>query len=193
MGSYFGAALDTYNRFLQRSKRKSWIVFINDFLFWIVQGLIIFYVLFLVNEGELRLYSFVALFCGFSAYQALMKGVFLKCLEAVIHLIIVTANFFIKSFQTLIYHPIKWLVSGIILLITGLVKGIYSLFCWFLKMIYSVVKIITKPIIWIFTEVWNLLPKSVTKNIGKIYNRITGFFYKIKKFIKRTVEKWRNK
>lgn len=42
MGSWLGAALDTYNRFLQRQNRKHWVVFINDVLFWIVQGLIIF-------------------------------------------------------------------------------------------------------------------------------------------------------
>lgn len=56
MGSYLGAAIDTYNRFLFRSKRKSWLVFLNDIFFWILQGLIFFYVLFVINQGELRFY-----------------------------------------------------------------------------------------------------------------------------------------
>ena len=63
MGSWLGAALDTYNRFLQRQDRTHWIVLINDILFWIVQGLIIFYVLLLVNEGELRFYIFLSILC----------------------------------------------------------------------------------------------------------------------------------
>ncbi|RFU62652.1 spore cortex biosynthesis protein YabQ [Peribacillus glennii] len=193
MGSYFGAALDTYNRFLKRSKRKSWIVFINDFLFWVVQGLIIFYVLFLVNEGELRLYSFIALFCGFSAYQALMKGLFLRCLEAVIKFILATGNFIAKSFQILIYHPIKWLAGGVIFLLIGLLKVIFFMFRQVLKVIYSVIKIMVKPFRWLFMATWNFLPKSVTKTVGKFYNGITGFFYKIKNLIKRYVAKWRNK
>ena len=59
MGSIFGATLDTYQRFLKRGHRNRWIVFINDILFWMIQGLIIFYVLFLVNHGELRFYLIV--------------------------------------------------------------------------------------------------------------------------------------
>ena len=69
--------LDTYQRFLKRGHRNRWIVFINDILFWMIQGLIIFYVLFLVNHGELRFYLLLALICGFSAYQALMKRLYL--------------------------------------------------------------------------------------------------------------------
>ena len=93
MGSGFGAALDTYSRFLNRSERKRWIVFIHDFLFWIIQGLLIFYVLFLVNEGEFRLYLFLALLCGFSAYQALFKGFYQRLLEFLIILVIKLARF----------------------------------------------------------------------------------------------------
>ncbi|WP_371931952.1 spore cortex biosynthesis protein YabQ [Mesobacillus subterraneus] len=81
MGTLFGASLDTHNRFLKRSKRKSWIVFINDILFWVFQGLSIFYVLFSVNMGELRFYIFLALLCGFAAYQSLFKNMYLKVLE----------------------------------------------------------------------------------------------------------------
>jgi spore cortex biosynthesis protein YabQ len=36
MGSYLGAAVDTYSRFLQRQKRAHWVVFINDILFWVI-------------------------------------------------------------------------------------------------------------------------------------------------------------
>lgn len=193
MGSYFGAALDTYNRFLKRSKRKSWIVFINDFLFWVVQGLFIFYVLFLVNEGELRFYSFLALLCGFSAYQALIKGLFTKCLEAVIHFIIVTLGFIKKSIQTLIFHPIKWLAAGIIFLLISLAKGIYLVIKSILKMIHSVIKIVLRPFVWAFKRIWSYLPKPVTKNVAKFYNRITGIFDKLKNVIKRMTAKWKNK
>ncbi|MDQ0220891.1 spore cortex biosynthesis protein YabQ [Peribacillus cavernae] len=193
MGSYFGAALDTYNRFLKRSKRKSWLVFINDFLFWVVQGLLIFYVLFLVNEGELRFYLFLALLCGFSAYQALFKSAFNRFLESVIHFFITTSKFIVKSFQTLIYHPIKWLISGIVFLFVSLGKGIYSLIQFIFKLINSVLSMIIRPFIWILKVFWNYLPKSVTKNVGKFYNKGTGFFNSLKNVIKRVAAKWRNK
>ena len=78
MGIFFGAGLDTYNRFLKRSKRKSWLVFINDILFWILQGLFIFFVLFRVNQGELRIYIFIALLCGFASLSKSIQRDLLK-------------------------------------------------------------------------------------------------------------------
>ncbi|PAC34593.1 spore cortex biosynthesis protein YabQ [Caldifermentibacillus hisashii] len=58
MGSYFGVALDTYSRLFNRSKRNVIVRGINDILFWIVQALITFYILYLVNNGEIRFYIF---------------------------------------------------------------------------------------------------------------------------------------
>ena len=87
-GQFLWSCPDTYNRFLKRSERKRWIVFIHDFLFWVIQGLLIFYVLFLVNEGEFRFYLFLALLCGFSAYQALLKSLYRSSLELFIKIVI---------------------------------------------------------------------------------------------------------
>ncbi|MFJ5625205.1 spore cortex biosynthesis protein YabQ [Peribacillus loiseleuriae] len=193
MGSCFGAALDTYNRFLKRTKRRAWFVFLNDFLFWIVQGLIIFYVLFLINEGEFRFYLFLALLCGFSAYQALLKKSYHKILEAFITSVIATAKFMRKSFHLLIYQPIKWLVTGIVFLIFGIGKVLFSIVKWIIRLIFITVKVILRPFFWIFLYFWNKLPNAVTKNVGKFYNEITGIFIKMKKFIKVIVVKWRNK
>ena len=98
MGAFFGAALDTYNRFLQRRKRKSWLVFINDILFWLFQGLFIFFILFHVNQGELRFYIFLALLCGFAAYQSILKQLYLKCLEKLISIVIAVFRLFGKTY-----------------------------------------------------------------------------------------------
>ncbi len=81
VGGYLGAALDTYSRLLNRRKRKFWFIFINDILFRVVQGLIIFYCLYSVNFGEIRFYIFVALFCGFAFYQSLLKNLYQKFLN----------------------------------------------------------------------------------------------------------------
>src|SRR3954465_1158702 len=93
MGSLFGAMFDTYQRFLKRPKRKQWIVFFNDLLFWMIQAVIIFYTLFQVNNGELRFYIFLALLCGFAAYQSLFKGMYLSLLEMMIKTILAVSRF----------------------------------------------------------------------------------------------------
>ena len=126
MGSLFGAMFDTYQRFLNRPKRKTWIVFCNDLLFWIIQALLIFYTLFIINNGEIRFYIFIALICGFAAYQSLFKGIYLRLLEMVIETIIAVTKFLKKTFQLLIYKPILGLIQLVITIILALGRGLYS-------------------------------------------------------------------
>ncbi|MEF2097897.1 spore cortex biosynthesis protein YabQ [Bacillus sp. CFBP9009] len=193
MGSGFGAALDTYSRFLKRSERKRWIVFIHDFLFWIIQGLLIFYVLFLVNEGEFRLYLFLALLCGFSAYQALFKGFYQRFLEFLIILVIKLARFIMNSVHMLIFVPIKWVIVSVIAIIFGIGKFVLALLKWAGKILLFILNIFWKPLKWILIYIWNLLPVFVTKNVGKFYNKGKGILLKIKNSIFRTLNRWRNK
>lgn len=193
MGSGFGAALDTYSRFLNRSERKRWIVFIHDFLFWIIQGLLIFYVLFLVNEGEFRLYLFLALLCGFSAYQALFKGFYQRFLEFLIILVIKLARFIANSVHILIFLPIKWIILSILAIIIGIGKFVLALLKWAGKILLFILNIFWRPLKWILTYVWNLLPVFVTKNVGKFYNKGKGILLKIKNSIFRTINGWKNK
>ena len=193
MGSGFGAALDTYSRFLNRSERKRWIVFIHDFLFWIIQGLLIFYVLFLVNEGEFRLYLFLALLCGFSAYQALFKGFYQRFLEFLIILVIKLARFIANSVHMLIFLPIKWVIVSILAIIIGIGKFVLTLLKWAGKILLFILNIFWRPLKWILTYIWNLLPVFVTKNVGKFYNKGKGILLKIKNSIFRTLNGWRNK
>lgn len=191
MGSYFGAALDTYNRFLQRSKRQSWLVFINDILFWFLQGLFIFYVLFLVNKGELRFYIFLALLCGFAAYQSLLKRGYLRLLEIVISMVISIYQFFVKALHILIYKPIYSLLLAIISLIIMLGKGLFALVKWICKVLLSVIRVFLKPFGWLIILLWNLLPKKIKKMLEKLYNKFAGFFHKTKNIIIKLISKWK--
>src|SRR6478736_1769706 len=127
MGSLFGAMFDTYQRFLNRPKRKQWIVFFNDLLFWIIQAVIIFYILFLVNNGELRFYIFIALLCGFAAYQSLFKAIYLRMLEQIIRTAIKLYEFFKRTYLFLIYKPILALIHLVILIVLVLGRGIFAL------------------------------------------------------------------
>lgn len=180
MGSIFGASLDTYNRFLQRGKRKKWIVFINDVMFWLIQGLAIFYILFLVNYGEIRFYIFIALVCGFAAYQALMKNIYVKLLEAIINAIIAIYQFIQRLFMSLIFHPIKWIVLAIITLSITLGKVLLSLVKMIIKMLLWVLKVIFYPIKWILSLLWKLVPGFIKKSVEKFYSGFAGILEKTK-------------
>jgi spore cortex biosynthesis protein YabQ len=193
MGTYFGASLDTYNRFLKRSKRKSWIVFCNDILFWLLQGLSIFYILFLANKGELRVYIFLALFCGFAAYQSLFKKAYLRLLEIVISMVISIYQFIVKVFRNLVYKPIYSLILALISLMIMLGKGLLALANAFLKVLLFILRVVLKPVEWLGILFWNLLPKRIKKMVEKLYNKFAGFFNKTKNTIIKLISRWKKR
>ncbi len=193
MGALFGASLDTYNRFLNRSQRKRWLVFVNDLLFWILQALSIFYTLFSVNFGELRFYIFIALLCGFAGYQALLKQGYLHLLEKLILFFISLYNFFVSMVKKIVYSPIKWLVVLLITLVLSIAKGLLKAVTFLLKMVYSIIKWAIKltlsPVWWILKGIWNLLPNHLTKRVEKLYNKMAGIITVYIKKIYRVTEK----
>jgi spore cortex biosynthesis protein YabQ len=191
MGAFFGAALDTYNRFLQRRKRKSWLVFINDILFWIFQGLLIFFILFHVNQGELRFYIFLALLCGFAAYQSMLKQLYLKCLEKLISIVISVFRFTVKLVHLLVYKPIQILITMLFTTVLTIGKGLLVLLKVLIRFILSIVRVLFMPIKWTLLLFWKLLPKSVKKSVEKLYNKIAGKFKTIKNSIIKWIKIWK--
>lgn len=177
MGIAFGAMLDTYQRFLKRGTRKSWIVFLNDLLFWCIQGIIIFYVLFQVNFGELRFYLFLALLCGFSAYQALFKQVYQNVLETLIRLVVHTAGLIYKMVYFMVYKPLK----GLVLIVVSILLYVYGLLLALVKIAWKVVKwtlkTVFKPFTWILKRI---IPTSVTKFVIQLRKKMAGYLIKSK-------------
>ncbi len=193
MGSLFGAMFDTYQRFLNRPKRKHWIVFFNDLLFWVIQALIIFYTLFLVNNGEIRFYIFLALICGFAGYQSLFKGIYLRLLEAAIHISISVYQFFKRASHLLIYKPVVGLIHLVTIIVLSLGRGLFSLVKFLFKVIWTILKnifVILQKILLLF---WKLLPKGLKKSVEKLYNRTAGKFKTIGNIILKWINKWKKK
>lgn len=165
MGGFFGASLDTYNRFLKRKARRRWLVFMNDILFWILQAFILFYILLLVNEGEIRFYIFLALLCGFAAYQALLKKSYVALLEWFIRFTISVANFIWRVLHLLIFSPFKWLFLLLLTIILGLGRQLFFLVQMIGKMLLWMIKTILKPITWIGRIIWNIIPIKIRKMV----------------------------
>jgi len=193
MGSLFGAMFDTYQRFLNRPKQKAWIVFINDILFWVIQALVIFYTLFIVNRGELRFYIFIALLCGFAAYQALLKGFYRRLLEMAIQTVIALYKFIRSMVQNLIYKPVVGLIQLLIMIILTLGRGLITLVKFIFKVLLFILKIIWFPIQKTLLLFWKLLPKSIKKTVEKLYNKTAGNFKEIMNYIKKWRDKWKRK
>src|SRR5690554_6295875 len=109
-GVWFGASFDTYKRFSGGSKR-SFTQVINDILFCILQALVFFYVLFIVNYGEIRFYLFLALLLGYAFYRALLESLYLKILERFITMIRNAFYFSVRLVKVFIINPLNWLLK----------------------------------------------------------------------------------
>ena len=191
MGTLFGAALDTYNRFLQRRKRKTWLVFINDIMFWLLQGLFIFYILFQVNQGDLRFYIFIALFCGFALYQSMLKGIYLKWLEKFISFVIKVFHFLVKLLTVLIYRPIYLLITTLWAIAIAIGNGAIVIGKWLLKCLWVIIIICTRPFKWILLLIWRFVPKHIKKTVEKLYNRLEGKTVILKNYFISWIRKWK--
>lgn len=193
MGSLFGAMFDTYQRFLKRPKRKQWIVFINDILFWIIQALLVFYTLFLVNRGEIRFYIFIALICGFAVYQSLLKEFYLRLLEILIQTVITISRFAKKTYLLLIYKPIVGLIQLLIIMVLAIGRGLYTL----VKFVSAVILFILKAVFGIIGKIilifWKLMPKGLKNSVEKLYNKTAGKFKKIGNYIRKWIDRWKKR
>ncbi len=161
MGCWIGIALDTYGRFLKRPSRAKWLVIINDLTFWFVQALIIFYTLLLVNEGELRIYVFLALLCGYAAYQSLLHSTYLRFLEVLIQIVLSVYNFTAKLITVLIIRPIRYIIQVLLLFLVSIWNFILLVINFILKVFFTIIR-------WICLFIWRMIPKKVKKTMRKI-------------------------
>ena len=65
-----GIAYDVYRCIRKIIKRGRWLTALLDTLFIITLGLVVVFVLYTANQGELRLYTFIGFALGFALYIA---------------------------------------------------------------------------------------------------------------------------
>lgn len=110
-GVLIGFNLTFYERFITRGKNGLWRFF-PDLLFWLGQALLVFLLLFQLNGAELRFYMFVALLTGFTLYWKLARRFTLRVCNWLSWLMI--------TFLTILFLPIKWILTAVMLLLTAI-------------------------------------------------------------------------
>jgi spore cortex biosynthesis protein YabQ len=175
MGVVFGMSFDTYNRLIPAKSQWYWIRFVNDSLFWVIQGLLVFWALLEVNNGEIRFYIFIALLCGFAAYKGLLESYYKRILEVLIRAVIKCYFSLKKLIEVLLIKPIY----AVLKLLLYLVKMIGSII---LTVLVFITGILLRPIKWVGLKLWGKIPVKIVAKI----KFVAGFF----KRMKNTVKKW---
>ena len=78
---------------------------LQDILFWILTGFIILYSTFTFNNGEIRIFMFIAILIGVVAYMTLISSYVIKINVTIINFF---KNIIQKIFNVLIM-PFKWI------------------------------------------------------------------------------------
>ncbi|MFN2748243.1 MULTISPECIES: spore cortex biosynthesis protein YabQ [Bacillus] len=181
MGAWLGASLDTYKRFVLRAKTARLLLFIHDLLFWMVQGLLFFYVLLSVNEGEFRIYIFLAVLLGFAAYQSLFKHIYNQMLEWMISFFVFICRTAAKMMRMMIFRPVVWALQAILAIILFTLKNIYVLFRFFALCLYKILKFAGYPFYFLIYQCYKLLPARIQRLLKRFFQSGAGFFKKGKK------------
>ncbi|KGP89903.1 hypothetical protein N780_09710 [Pontibacillus chungwhensis BH030062] len=171
-GVYLGIVMDTFKRFEPLWKSNLIMRYSFEILFWILQGLVLFYFLFLANQGELRLYIVLAVVCGYAAYQALFRETYKKVLERLIKIISGLIRFITRVVAVFIVRPIRFIIITIM-------KLILLLWTTLLAIILFLFKILLYPFQLIGRITWKLMPKNVKKYLLDV----AGFYSKMKNII----------
>lgn len=125
--SYYGMLLGiSYDvlRILRRViKHKNIVVYIEDYLFWVVWGVILFSLIFSYNDGNVRGYVFAAAIAGALLYLKSFSGLIVKYVSLILNRIL---TFILKK-------PAKAVKIGVIRSAGHIRKGIVGLYGCFRK------------------------------------------------------------
>src|SRR5690625_46206 len=83
-GFYVGVAYETFRYFLPMWQKRIILNYLLVILFWMLQTVIVFYLLYIINMGELRFYLFIAFLLGVSIYQGIFAPLYQRLLQRII-------------------------------------------------------------------------------------------------------------
>lgn len=156
-GLYLGGARDTFRRFSPYWNHKRSYVYIFEIVFWMFQTIAMFYILYLVNAGELRVYVFLSCLLGYSIYQVFFAELYRKVLESIICLISHIYRLCKRVIYVLVIRPLKWILFSV-----------FKIMQFILILVLWIIRIVVTPIKWLLSLGYCLLPKGIQKNIRKL-------------------------
>ncbi|WP_152657391.1 spore cortex biosynthesis protein YabQ [Oceanobacillus sp. CFH 90083] len=177
-GFYLGIAQETFRRFMIYWKERLFLTYFLEILFWMIQAGILFYILYRVNQGELRIYIVLACLFGFSIYQALAKQVYKKILEYLIRVFKAIYRGIERLINFLLISPLRWIFLTFYRMIRAIVIGIFKITAWLFLFLFT-------PFRWIGRSLFRICPQS----IQKFFLHIAGFYSKMKNIVYKYVLK----
>ena len=123
-GLLIGLLFDFFRILRKAVKTADFITYLEDALFWILTGFIILYSIFTYNNGEIRLFMFLAIILGILIYLIFISKMILsislgiidvvkKILSTIFNIIKIPFHFLMKLVKKLFLNPISFIIINI--------------------------------------------------------------------------------
>jgi len=176
-GIYLGIATQTFRRISVVWKNWTVLTYFLEISYWIFQTCLLFFILYHVKNGELRIYIFLACLLGFSMYQVLLKSTYQRILEWIIKIVVMVINGIIKVIDTIIVRPIRWIIMVLVRTIQYVLTICY-------RILKFIGKVLFYPIKLLISFIQKRIPKKTWNKINKSLTICSTIRYKFKKRLK---------
>ena len=123
-GFIIGILFDFFRILRKVFKTSDFITYIEDLLFWILTGSIMLYSIFVFNNGEIRLFMFLAIIIGVIIYMILLSShvikvnvmiinILKKILLKIFAVIVIPLKFICKIIKKIFLRPISFIIINI--------------------------------------------------------------------------------
>jgi len=108
-GLLIGILFDIFRILRKSFKTSDLITYIQDILFWILTGIILLYSIFVFNNGNVRIYIFIAIGCGVLIYMLLFSKLIINVCVNTISII----KNILRKLKDIIFYPINLIYKAI--------------------------------------------------------------------------------
>lgn len=122
-GWMLGVWFDVYRVVSKSVKLSKWLISLLDIVYWCLATIIVFRILYMSNQGEVRFFIFLAMFMGTWFHFAFTSIKTMKLVEWMIKIIQRIIQIGIRCFEVLIIRPII-LLYRLFIIIFGIITAI---------------------------------------------------------------------
>ncbi len=119
-GFAIGLLFDFFRILRKSFKTNDITTYIEDIVFWILSGIIVLYSIFIFNNGEIRIYMFLAILLGIIMYMLLLSSYIIKInvfiidkikktIKLIINIIKTPLNFILRVIKKIFFKPISFI------------------------------------------------------------------------------------
>lgn len=123
-GILIGLLFDFFRIMRRTFKTNNVITYIEDFIFWILTGIILLYSIFTFNNGEIRIYMFLGVLLGITLYMLSISSYVIKInvkiinfikmiIAKIIEIILYPIKLLLKILKSIFYKPVAFIIINV--------------------------------------------------------------------------------